>query len=574
MKNSTPKKESRIEKFLGLNIVPVLILFVACFALYAPSLKFTFAGDDDLLLIRDKMEFLKDPSNIIEAFKRDAYIMPNNSAFYRPLQTVSYIIDAQFISRQDDLTSFRISSILIHFLTCYLLYNVLVKLRVIKTFALFCALLFAVHPLFPQAIAWIPGRGDELAGMFSLLSIYAYLQYKSSSGTKFLIIHTLSYFAAVLSKETTVFLPLAIVAFEYFVHSEKPITRKYIKFSVLWILTIVSFVIMRTMGLGTQRPAPGSFGLPAIIKNIPVLPITFGKFLLPHDLATYPLFKTYSILIGVGVMIAAAVFVYFARDRRGLTLFGIAWFFIFSIPPMYMRLSVAEKSIEYFEHRTYLPYIGLIIVLAVLLDFLKPKIKTYVFVIPLTVMFLTFGVLAYGHEQDFSDRIAFATSAINSNPENGFARYQRGTAYVDAKRFEEALNDFEVSEAKGLITAQLYHSKGVAFYFLGRYAEAIGSFTQSVQYEGATNETYLARGMTYKLVGNYPAAMQDFDVLLSKNVNIYEVLLQKAEIFETTGQLELAIQCYIAMGKVHPEDQFASSKIIELQRKLNGTASK
>jgi hypothetical protein len=574
MKNSTPKKELWLSKLLEQNIVPVLILFVICFALYAPSLKFTYAGDDDLLLIRDKQEFLKDPSNIIEAFKRDAYIMPNNSAFYRPLQTVSYIIDYQFSTRQDDLTPFHISSILIHFLTCYLFYKLLVKLKLFKPIALFCSVLFAVHPLFPQAIVWIPGRGDELAGLFCLAATYMYLQYDNSSKTKYLIFHVLFYLAAVLSKETTVFLPLAIIAYNFLLKKEKSVAGKYVLLSILWAAVIAVFVVLRTVGLGTQRPAPGSFGLMAIIKNIPVLPITFGKFFIPHDMATYPLFKTYSILIGAGVIIAILSFIYFVKGSRALSLWGISWFLIFSVPPMYMRLSVAEKSLEYFEHRTYLPYIGLIIVLAVLLEYLRPKVTSYISYSVLSVIFLAFGTLAYGHEQDYSGRIAFATSAIQSNPDNGFARYQRGTAYVDAKRYEEALNDFEASEANGLITAQLFHSKGVAYYFLGRYTEAISCFTQSLQYEGATTDSYLARGMTFKLLGNYQAALQDFDLLLSKNVNAYEVLIQKGEIFETTGQYELALQNYMVMERIHPNDQFASSKIFELQHRITGTVSR
>jgi tetratricopeptide (TPR) repeat protein len=574
MKNSTPKKEPWLSKLLEQNIVPVLILFIICFALYAPSLKFTYAGDDDLLLIRDKQEFLKNPSNIIEAFKRDAYIMPNNSAFYRPMQTVSYIIDYQFSTRQDDLTPFHISSILIHFLTCYLLYKVLVKLKIFRPLALFCAALFAVHPLFPQAIVWIPGRGDELAGLFCLAATYMYLQYDASSKTKYLISHVLFYLAAVLSKETTVFLPLAIIAYNFLLKKERSVAGKYVLLSMLWGAVIVIFGILRTIGLGTQKPAPGSFGLMAIIKNIPVLPITFGKFFIPHDMATYPLFKTYSIIIGVGVIIAAAVFIYFIKGSRALSLWGISWFLIFSVPPMYMRLSVAEKSIEYFEHRTYLPYIGLIIVLAVLLEYVKPKVTSYIFVSILFVIFLTFGALAYGHEQDYSDRIAFATSAIQSNPDNGFARYQRGTAYIDAKRFEEALNDFNASEANGLITAQLYHSKGVAYYFLGQYQEAISSFTQSLQYEGSTTDTYLARGMTFKLLGNYQPALQDFDLLLSKNVNVYEALIQKGEIFEATGQYELALQNYMVMERIQTNDKFASSKILELQQRITGTANR
>jgi tetratricopeptide (TPR) repeat protein len=187
---------------------------------------------------------------------------------------------------------------------------------------------------------------------------------------------------------------------------------------------------------------------------------------------------------------------------------------------------------------------------------------------------LTFGALAYGHEQDYSDRIAFATSAIQSNPDNGFARYQRGTAYIDAKRFEEALNDFNASEANGLITAQLYHSKGVAYYFLGQYQEAISSFTQSLQYEGSTTDTYLARGMTFKLLGNYQPALQDFDLLLSKNVNVYEALIQKGEIFEATGQYELALQNYMVMERIQTNDKFASSKILELQQRITGTANR
>jgi tetratricopeptide (TPR) repeat protein len=570
MKRAKPEKKILLPKIFEHNLVPVLLLFIISFALYAPSLKFLYAGDDDLQIIRDNREFFKDPGNIIEAFKRDAYIMKNNSAFYRPLQTVSYIIDYQFSPRENDLSSFHISSLLIHFLTCFILYRALLKLKISKPISLFSAILFSVHPLFPQAVAWLPGRGDELAGLFSIAAFYMFLRYNESSKVLYVILHSIFYFMAVISKETTIFLPLAIVLYNNLTGEGKKDFRQYRVLIPLWGLAIGAFAILRTIGLGTQRPTPSSFGMHAMIQNLPVLPITFGKFFIPYDLTTYPLFKTYSIIIGTALIIVIGLLFYFSKGIRNLGLWGISWFLIFSVPPMYMRLSIAEKSIEYFEHRTYLPYIGLIILAAVVIDHFRTRIKPYYLTGVLASILLVFCFLTYNHEQDYGDRISFATSAVESNSHNGYARYQRGIAYIDAKRYEEALNDFNVSEDEGIITAQLYQSKGVAFYYLGRYAEAINNFSQALQYNSKLTDVYFARGMTFKLLGNYQAALNDFDTILNMNEKVYEILLQKGETYELMGEFEPATQCYNAVEKMHPNDPYATPKLLELQQKISG----
>ena len=216
----TENNDGRIEQLLGHGIVPVLILFVLSIALYYQTLSYTYAGDDDLLIIRDQKEFLSNPGNLGEAFFRDAYVGKDNSVFYRPLQTVSFILDYQMVSRPNDLMPFHLTSILINFFSSLLLFYILIKFSISRPVALFMAGLYAVHPMFTQAISWVPGRGDLLAGMFSLAAVLAYISYSRTGKKAGLVLHIVAYLLAVLSKETTVFLPLAIIAYEILINKQ------------------------------------------------------------------------------------------------------------------------------------------------------------------------------------------------------------------------------------------------------------------------------------------------------------------------------------------------------------------
>src|ERR1051326_1584056 len=173
----------------------VLLLAGIIFLLYGKILKNEFIGLDEQSLLIDKKEFNQKLSNIPKAFSQhvfqsgDYMEAPGTIKFYRPLLTVSFIIDSQF--SKEGFSFFYFTNILFHFLAVTGLLFVLLRLNIPSLLAFFLSLLFAVHPLLIQAIAWIPGRNDSLACAYVLWSFYFLLRYFQLPSLKNLLLHLL-----------------------------------------------------------------------------------------------------------------------------------------------------------------------------------------------------------------------------------------------------------------------------------------------------------------------------------------------------------------------------------------------
>jgi len=149
----------------------IIILIFVPFILYLKVLNFDFVFDD-ILIIKGNIKVLEHLSNILEAFRRDAFF--NNKGellFYRPMQVISFMIDAS-IGGINPLF-YHFTNLVLHIATGIALYFLLRTLSVEGFTAFLFSLLFSVHPVLASGVSWIPSRGDLLIGLFSILSLLA-----------------------------------------------------------------------------------------------------------------------------------------------------------------------------------------------------------------------------------------------------------------------------------------------------------------------------------------------------------------------------------------------------------------
>ena len=148
----------------------------------------------------------------------------------RPLLMFSYWINTQ-ISLQDT-SSYHLFNILIHALTGILVFLVIRRLmewagagESSRTpLAVFGALLFLLHPLQTESVAYISGRSESLCGMFGCASLAAFLYRRSAAiswaGVAAVV---LLFGAAVLTKEQAVVLPVVFVLTDIWWNPDSPL---------------------------------------------------------------------------------------------------------------------------------------------------------------------------------------------------------------------------------------------------------------------------------------------------------------------------------------------------------------
>jgi len=171
-------------------------IFSAGIIVYFQSLFFGFTYFDDNVLVLENLFFLKDISNIFRTFTMEVFhVLHASAAYYRPMLTISYMIDAQFSGSSPFFYHF--SSVVIHLLVSCLVFTLLFRLKIKKELAFLFALVFTVHPVLAQAVSWIPGRNDSLLALFMIPSFLFFINYLEGKRNKDLVLH-LSFFAASL----------------------------------------------------------------------------------------------------------------------------------------------------------------------------------------------------------------------------------------------------------------------------------------------------------------------------------------------------------------------------------------
>ena len=149
------------------NRLKVYLLFLVLVpsVLYFRVINFNFVNFDDTNLITDNYNIIGDIGNVPRAFITDAYLS-HQSNFYRPLQTVSFMIDAQ-ISGQNP-WAYHLTNLILLILISIALFILLNRLGIKREIALLLSLLYSVHPMLTSAVCWIPARGDLFLTLFGL----------------------------------------------------------------------------------------------------------------------------------------------------------------------------------------------------------------------------------------------------------------------------------------------------------------------------------------------------------------------------------------------------------------------
>jgi len=128
-----------------------------------------------------------------------------------------------------DPTAYHLGSLIIHVVNSILVYRLIFGLSSIISdqsntnrkvgFALASALIFAIHPLQVESVAWISASKVLLYTTFTLLGMLSYLRYKNHAKYRYLLLTFLCYVGSLLVKEQAIIFPLNIILLDLLYHA-------------------------------------------------------------------------------------------------------------------------------------------------------------------------------------------------------------------------------------------------------------------------------------------------------------------------------------------------------------------
>jgi len=300
-------------------------------------------------------------------------------------------------------------------------------------FPLLCALLFITHPLHSQAVTYIVQRTAALVSFFYLISLISYVWFRISKShvqriLSFLFTLTFA-FAAFFTKQNAYTLPIAIVLVELtFFNSVR--VRHLILSLILFTASFIIAFIINEQGLihlltkldSLTRENQLYTRFEYLVAQINILWVYIAKFFIPYQIHleydyqinSFSLAQTIVAMIGHITLIS---FAWLKRKKLPLIAFGVLFYYVAHL----VESSIIPIKDLAFEHRTYLPNVGLIFVLLGILIKCQHKWKlsksymSFAFVIPIIVVFSTLTI--YRNFQ-WQNPISFYEYELSLNPKS------------------------------------------------------------------------------------------------------------------------------------------------------------
>ena len=517
-KGSIPVKDSFLKflHFITNGINPYLIITLLIFGVYFPILSFGLTNLDDEKILHNANS-LTIKSNPLESFSTDAMLSHQSDEFYRPMQGLSFIMDAN-LSNTDPFY-FHLTNLLLHIINCCFLFYLMCLLNSKKIVPFFLTLIFSTHPLFNQAVIWLPSRGDLLVSLYSLISVIAFIKYSDFKNYTFFFINIFTFFLAVYSKEIALLLPVIFLSYYYLKvkNTRKLFTAGNISLIGIWFLIILTYLLMRH-NIVKVILNPDQFGLNPFIHNLPVIPEFLSKFLIPFNLSVLPEYNIISIIIGIVVIISLLLYVIKFKNDNIIFLY-IGWFIILTVTAMFYRHEHLEHGYDYLEHRSYLPLMGIIMLLASF-RYNQKKLKFYVY--PLIAILIIFTGITISRSSVFNNPETFYTSVINKGTQVALAYNNRGNYYYYIHKIKDAAQDFNRAIELKPDYANAYNNRGIIKNDLGDFKNAIVDYNLAIKFKNKYAEAFNNRGVSKYNSGDISGAKQDYDNAVKYNPDYAE----------------------------------------------------
>ena len=434
-----------------------MFLLILTLLLYSQILFFELTGCDDKLLLNDAKSFVQNSSfsGIISA----PYLF-QNALFYRPVVNISFVLPLFF--NINSLMFQYLINLLIHSANSLLLFILLRRLNIKNSTSFLLVVLFAVHPVCVNAIAWLPGRNDSLLMMFILLSVIFYDRYLAAGSYKDLGLNAAFFLLSLLTKETAITAVIIFIIY-FFIKKSKQVN--------ILIYSAAGWIIASGLWYAARSQLVHDFGPVEYYKNLPFTVQAFGKTVLPFNLSVLPTINDTTYIYGIiSILFLAAGLILNKNRDKILVVFGISWFLVFLLPPLF-NINPEYNQNLMLESRLYLPFAGMIILFSQIkfFDTASPgKIVTISAVIIFTILCFLNIKYSSNYRNDFS----FWENAVCNSPSLDLSQSGLGLINLQKENYEIAAQCYRKAAVLNPIRLDYNKKTGYCLINLNRSAEA------------------------------------------------------------------------------------------------------
>ncbi|MCB0662325.1 MAG: tetratricopeptide repeat protein [Saprospiraceae bacterium] len=538
------------------NYLPLFIILGVTFLAFANAISNGFVNWDDPVNLYENPNLERiNMENLIRIFNPETGTILGN---YNPLPIFTFFLEKAFFGLNPKV--FHFNNILLHLVCVFFVYKILDKMCMPFWGVVFATLMFGIHPMRVESVAWITERKDVLFAAFYFAAIYTWIKaqlHKEESRkwkTWTLVLFVLSLF----SKIQAVSLPLSLLALDYWMNREisfKLITEKIPHFALSLVFGLAGVYFLGQES--SLEDATDYTFLERLLVGAYSYCVYIAKWVFPYQMSPLYPYKAdlpvgaYIAPLGVLAVLGAGVWAWMKNEKA--LVFGLA-FFTFNIMFLLQVLGAGQGLMA--DRFSYVAYFGLFFIggwyLSKLIHF-KPAQQT-IFLGLAGVYSLVFIFMTYQQNKIWENGGTLWSHAMECSPE-AYTPYQNlGKYYQSIGQVEQAksllVKSIELSREKDIP----YNSRGKIFFDQGQLDSALFHFNKAVEFGTSISEIYVNRGATYARIGNLDAALPDFNKALELDANNGQAYLMRSLFYFTRKEYALASKDHLAYLKIDPYD--------------------
>ena len=374
------KEDSRAPLFASdgkRSVVLALVLCAITLVVYNPVNRHDFVNYDDNFYVTQNLMVQHGLTWAGVKWAFTTFEVAN----WHPLTWLSHMLDCTLYGLKP--AGHHFSSVLLHVLNVILLFFFLYKLTAQQLRSFVVAVLFAVHPLNVESVAWVAERKNLLCTTFWLLGMLTYVWYTRAPNWRRYLSVAISFALALMAKPMAVTMPFVLLLLDYWplgrtstaqpdgvrVSDNRAISRFGMllleKAPLLALAAISSLITMKAQQGGRTVAAWTILPLAARLKNAAVAYLAYiGKMfwpaklavMYPHPGTSIPLAQA---LAAAFVLVIITVLVIAAR-RKGYLLMGWLWY-LGTMVPVIGLVQVGDQAMA--DRYAYVPLIGLFVMI-------------------------------------------------------------------------------------------------------------------------------------------------------------------------------------------------------------------
>ena len=400
--------------------------------------------------------------------------------------------------------------------------------------ALITAVLFAVHPLRVESVAWITERKDLLYAFFYLLAVISYLRFVSGKASKgvsgqghgrsrwyYYGAALLFFLMSLLSKAMAVTLPAVLLILDLYPlgrgsQLKRVLLEKAPFFVLSAVFSAITIVVARAEdSLHTLEifnvpervliAAKGYvfylFKMLAPIRLAPLYPLPKGT-----EVFTLEFVASFVLFLGV-----TAICLNLIRRRPEL---AAAWFYyLVTLLPVSGILQIGGQAAA--DRFTYLPLLGPFLLLGLLWErYFNSARARGLWVLPVALAVILAGMLSAKTIWQigiWKDTETLWTHEIEAYPGRVTAAHNNlGTFYKDAGRYDDAMEQFLIAIDVRPSYAQAYYNVGLLYEAYKMPEMASDWYREAIRLEPRFKDTYKNLGALYDRLGDFNSSMGVF----------------------------------------------------------------